>query len=203
MIFNIIAEIIVLIGGTACLKKRMDLIQTAVLIFTGIPTVISLISSSVIILISKKYINKIILIFICFFIIIHICISISGILNTNKVGWIEDKCVSLENLHLTEDNKYEYCINENINYLFNYKYLLLFIENKSNNEKFFIKISDKIKYYKEDKEDKEECFDFLSKLSKTNNPYIYCLSFDKNISNEYNIDSIMIDLENNIIKNTD
>ena len=197
MALNMIALFLIYLGGTACFVMSLDLLSFAMLIMLGACTVVAMIASIVVTVVSKKIINRFMMFFVVVLIFIHICISIFSIANTNTVGWLEDLRFSGDaNYQITDDNKYSYRVDEMVNLLFQYRYLILRFEDVNLGDNWNIKISNNMKYDREERKKDYYNYEFWSKLSKTDAQNLYCLDLIKSLQNEFKLKNVIIDVEN-------
>ncbi|MFB5764060.1 hypothetical protein [Paenibacillus medicaginis] len=129
MFVNLSAVIWYILGSTAGFQRGMDLISTLILVYIGIPSLLLVVLSAVLLLkgwspSSGRGILFILLISACM-------IFLSPILykNVNVIGWLVEH-VTADNLQVTSDGDYEYKL-ELINALQKNSYARLYLKNIS------------------------------------------------------------------------
>ncbi|NEN87132.1 hypothetical protein [Paenibacillus elgii] len=136
ILVNLSAVMWFILGTTANFQRGIDLVSTVVLVYFGIPSILLIILS--IILLFKRWPSSSSWSIIGVFIIIICMLSLSSILfkNVNTSGWLTEN-ITTDTLQTTADGQYEYQL-ELINLFQKNSYARLYLKNVSTGEEIRI-----------------------------------------------------------------
>lgn len=132
IVISLFSVIWFVLGITANFQREIDLIDTVLLIFLGIPSVLLIIAS--LFLLYKDWPQSWVgsKILVCIGILIMLSLSVGLINSVNTSGWLTERVIT-DTLQTTEDGKYEYQM-EWINLFQKNSYARLYIKSISTDE---------------------------------------------------------------------
>lgn len=137
IVFNLGSLIWFILGASAFFMRGLDLIMTVLLMYLGIPSLL-LLTASIVILFKKKLRNNRLFIIQCILIIALILFGYNLYKSVDEYGWLQTRTYS-ETIKTTEDSKYEYKL-ELINMFQRNSYARLYMKNVQTEEISYISL---------------------------------------------------------------